>query len=68
MSKQFYALYKESNDVLVFGTSKERDEYVSEEKIVHPDCIRVSKIRIKRLIEGKTPTYDSGFGCMAILS
>ena len=68
MKKQFYALYEGTNDVLVFDTSKERNEYVQEERLVHPECKGVSKKKISHLIKDKTPVYDSGFGCMAILS
>ena len=68
MKKQFYALYEGTNDVLVFDTSKERNEYVQEERLVHPECKSVSKKKIINLIKDRTPVYDSGFGCMAILS
>lgn len=68
MKKNFYALYDGTNSVLVFDTSKERDEYVMEERMVHPECKRVSKKKILNLIKGKTPVYDDGFGCMAIIS
>ena len=66
--KKFYAFYKESNDVLVFDTESERDAFVCEEQIVHPDCVAVSGDKIEHLIKGKKPVYDSGFGCMAILA
>ena len=59
--KKYYALYTESNDVLVFDSAAERDEFVADERVVHPD-------RVKHLIEGKEPEYAEGFGCMAILS
>ena len=66
--KNFYALYTESNDVLVFGSAVERDVYVAEEKVVHPDCCRASAKRVKHLIDGKEPVFDKGFGCMAVLA
>ncbi len=68
MGRKFYALYHGTNTVLVFDTSNERDEYVKEEKMVHPECKRIAEEKIVHLIKGKTPTYDSGFGCMAIIS
>lgn len=68
MKTKFYALYKGTNDVLVFDTKKERDFYVSEERIVHPDCVCVTYGKIKKLIEGRSPVFDCGFGCFAILS
>ena len=66
--KKYYALYQESNDVLVFDTEEERDEFVYQEWVVHPDCIGVQYKRIADLIKGKEPTFDEGFGCMAFLS
>ena len=66
--KKFYTIYKESNDVLVFDTESERDAFVCEEQIVHPDCVAVSGDKIEHLIKGKKPVYDPGFGCMAILA
>lgn len=67
MEGKFYALYDGTDVVLVFGTSKERDEYVKEEKIVHPECRSVSDKEIQNVIKGKIPVYDNGFGCMIIL-
>ena len=67
MKKNYYALYNGKKIILVFDTSKERDEYVKEEKMVHPECNRVAKSKINRLIKGKTPVYNDGFGCMAII-
>lgn len=46
MKKQFYALYEGTNDVLVFDTSKERNEYVQEERLVHPECKGISRKRL----------------------
>ncbi|MBR4590058.1 MAG: hypothetical protein IKO36_05265 [Bacteroidaceae bacterium] len=66
--KKYYALYTESDDVMVFDTAAERDEFVADERVVHPDCVRASAERVKHLIEGKEPEYAEGFGCMAILS
>ena len=66
--KKYYAIYKESEDVMVFDTVSERDEFVREERIVHPDCVAVSGDKIEHLIKGKQPVYDSGFGCLAILA
>ena len=66
--KKYYALYTESNDVLVFDSAAERDEFVADERVVHPECVRASAERVKHLIEGKEPIYAEGFGCMAILS
>lgn len=66
--KKYYALYTESDDVLVFDTAADRDEYVAEERIVHPDCVRASAEKVNHLIEGRTPVYDQGFGAMAILA
>lgn len=68
MKKNFYALYKNSNDVLVFNTKNERDVYVREEKVIHPDCVCATYDKVKSIIDGRTPVFDSGFGCMAILS
>ena len=68
MKSKFYALYIGTNDVLVFDNKNERDIYVSMEKIVHPDCVCVTYDEIKKIINGKTPIFDRGFGCMAILS
>ena len=68
MKKQFYALYEGTNDVLVFDTANERDEYVREERLVHPECKIISEKKISCMIKGKSPVYDSGFGCMVILS
>ena len=39
MENKFYAWYENTNIVLVFGTIEERDEYVKEERIVHPECV-----------------------------
>ena len=66
MSRKFYAQYEGTNTILVFESSKNRDEYVREEKMVHPECKRISFSKIGKLIEGRTPIYDSSFGCMVI--
>lgn len=66
--KKYYALYSESKDVLVFNTTADHDEFVTEEQVVHPDCVRASANKVKPLIKGKEPMYDHGFGCMAFLA
>ena len=66
--KKYYALYVESNDVLIFDSEEERDEFVWHEWEVHPDCIGVQYLRIEKLIKGKEPRFNSDFGCMAILA
>lgn len=67
MSGKFYALYEDHRHVLVFDSKEERDTYVREEKIVHPDCIRASWEKAKQLIGDKKPVYDKGFGCMVVV-
>ena len=66
--KKYFAIYRESEDVMVFDTADERDEFVCEEQIVHPDCTAVAASKIEHLIKGKDPVFDSGFGCYAILA
>ena len=66
MENKFYAWYENTNIVLVFGTIEERDEYVKEERIVHPECVSATYEEVRNLIEGRTPKYDDGLGCMAI--
>lgn len=66
--KKYYALYKESDDVMVFDSAAERDDFVANERVVHPDCVRASLAKVKHLIDGKEPVFDEGFGCMAILA
>lgn len=68
MENKFFAIYKDHNDVLVFDTKDERDTYVEEEKVVHPDCACTTYEKIKDIVCGRSPVYDSGFGCMTILS
>ena len=66
--KKYYAIYKESEDVMVFDTVDERDEFVREERIVHPDCTAVAASKIEHLIKEKNPVFDDSFGCYAILA
>ena len=63
----YYARYRGTNNVLVFGTSAERDEYVREEKIVHPECEKVSERNVRPLLRGRKPVFSKSFGCMAVL-
>lgn len=67
MENKYFAIYKDTNDVLVFDTAEERDEFCSYEQVVHPDCVAIEYDRVKDLIAGKEPVFDHGFGCMAIL-
>ena len=68
MENRSYAMYTDHNIILVFDEKAERDEYVKDEWVVHPECIAVSYDEVKDLIAGKTPVYDKGFGCDAILA
>lgn len=67
MSEKYYAVYSGTNVVLVFDTLQERDEYVNDEQVVHPECIQCSFENIKHIINGKNPSYSSDFGCMVII-
>lgn len=67
MDMKFYAMYS-SNIILVFDSEEERDTYVYHEQVVHPEIKAVDYGEIKEFIRGRKPRYDSGFGCMAILS
>ena len=68
MAKLYYALYKDSEHVLVFPDKNERDSFVRDESIIHPDCVRASKGRVKDLVRDRTPIYEDSFGCLAILA
>ena len=68
MRNKFYAIYDGNNDVLVFDSADERDEFVLFESLVHPNCRAVGYDGVKDLIAGKTPVFDSSFGCLAILN
>ena len=68
MQNKYFALYVSTKDVLVFDNELERDDFVDAEQVVHPECIAASFDDVKELISGKTPEYDQGFGCMAILN
>lgn len=80
MDMKFYAMYSSnvilvfdseeysSKVILVFDSEEERDTYVYHEQIVHPEIKAVDYEEIKGIIHGRKPRYDSGFGCMAILS
>lgn len=65
---KFYAIYQNSNTVLVFDSASERDEFVYHESLVYPECIGVSEAEIHDLIEGKEPVYDEDFDCLVIRS
>lgn len=67
MENKFYAIYNNTNDVLIFDLEEERNTYVEEEVIVHPDCACATYDDVKNIINGRTPVFDDGFGCMAIL-
>lgn len=67
MSKKYYANYSGKDDVLIFDTVEERDEFVTLEKDVHPECRKISERRAKELMKNKVPVYDESFGCMVVL-
>lgn len=58
-----FAVYKDSGVVLVFDSETERDTFVNYETLVHPDCRPATFEQIANLIEGKSATWDRGFGC-----
>ena len=60
----YLAHYQETSVVLAFDTEDERNDYVSGEEIVHPECVRATFDEVAELIKGKTPIFDEGFGCM----
>lgn len=66
--ENYYAMYQGKNDVLIFSSKAERDAFVRNEVIVHPEIRKVSHSMVKDLIKGKQPTYDKGFGCLAVLA
>lgn len=66
MENKFYAMYTSHNIILVFDNQIERDEYVKDEYVVHPDIKAVDYQVIEKMIIGKEPKYDDGFGCMVI--
>lgn len=66
MDKKYYATYFGTKTVCVFGAAKERDDFVSEEKVIHPECSKVSARKIECLIKGRKPVYDESFGCMIV--
>ena len=49
MENKYFAIYKDTNDVLVFDTAEERDEFCSYEQVVHPDCVAIEYDRVKEI-------------------
>jgi len=64
---KYYAMYRGENVVLVFDNVQERDDFVLEEQLVHPECVKALYAEVADMIRGKEARYDKGFGCMAIL-
>ena len=66
--ERYYALYRGERVTLVFDDCQERDDYVMEEQMVHPECVKAEYPEVAHMIQGKEARYDKGFGCMAILA
>ena len=66
--KYYYALYKDTKHVLVFSDKAERDDFVRDETLFHPDCVRASYAKVKELVKDKRPIFDDSFGCLAVLA
>ena len=66
--EKYFAVYRGTDVVLVFDDRQERDNYVEEEQVVHPECVKALFAEVENMIKGKEAEYDKGFGCMAFVA